>query len=142
EELRALAARGWEVGSHTVRHPHLTSLDATALDRELRESRAACEGEMGSACTAIAYPYGDVDDRVVAAAGAAGYRAGGTLPKRLHAAEPLHFPRVGVYQHDEGWRLRAKTSPAARRLRGSDAWTAADALRRARRGTRRDSGLR
>ncbi|HEV2815132.1 MAG TPA: polysaccharide deacetylase family protein, partial [Solirubrobacteraceae bacterium] len=47
EELRALAARGWEVGSHTVRHPHLTSLDATALDRELRESRAACEGEMG-----------------------------------------------------------------------------------------------
>lgn len=130
DELRALAARGWEVGSHTVRHPRLTSLDAATLDRELRDSRAACERELAAACTAIAYPYGDVDRRVAAAAGAAGYRAGGTLPRRLHAAEPLCFPRVGLYQQDEGWRLRAKTSPAMRRLRASRAWTAADGVRR------------
>ena len=32
-ELRTLADAGWEIGSHTVTHPHLTQLDDATLAR-------------------------------------------------------------------------------------------------------------
>ncbi|HEX8074998.1 MAG TPA: polysaccharide deacetylase family protein [Thermoleophilaceae bacterium] len=133
EELRGLADDGWEVGSHTCSHPHLTQLDDARLDDELRRSRAECEARMGRGCESIAYPYGDVDERVVRAAGRAGYRFGVTLPSRgLHPPRPLYWPRVGVY-HVDGqaeWRWRLKVSPGVRRLRGSPAWSALDGARR------------
>jgi peptidoglycan/xylan/chitin deacetylase (PgdA/CDA1 family) len=116
-ELRAFADEGWEIGSHTRSHPRLTTLDDERLDGELRGSRQRCEKELGRPCTSIAYPYGDYDSRVSAAAERAGYRAGATL--ELNAPEPLKWPRVGVYSIDAGWRYRLKVSPALRRLRSS-----------------------
>jgi hypothetical protein len=95
-ELGELVELGWEVGSHT---------------------RTACAEGLGRPCETIAYPYGDVDDRVVAAAGAAGYRAAGALPHAPHAAEALRWPRVGVYRWDGPTRFRLKASPLARRVR-------------------------
>jgi peptidoglycan/xylan/chitin deacetylase (PgdA/CDA1 family) len=116
-ELRELASTGWEVGSHTSTHPHLTQLDDSELDRELRESRSECEQQMGRACPTIAYPYGDVDDRVVAAARAAGYRHGGALPAKHHRPRPLEWPRIGVYHADGDLRFRLKASPLVGRMR-------------------------
>src|ERR671923_54080 len=40
EELGGLAERGWEIGSHTCSHPHLTQLGDTALDHELQRSKS------------------------------------------------------------------------------------------------------
>ena len=117
EELRGLAQNGWEVGSHTVGHPHLTRLGDEELADELTASRQAVAEAMGHSCTSIAYPYGDVDGRVVAAARAAGYTAGAALPAVWHAPRPLETPRVGVYAADDGARLRVKTSRAVRALR-------------------------
>jgi peptidoglycan/xylan/chitin deacetylase (PgdA/CDA1 family) len=107
-QLRTLADCGWEIGSHTVTHPHLTSLDDEALDVELRDSRAACEEALGHAPVSLAYPYGDVDRRVIDRAAAAGYRACAALPARPHAATPMCWPRVGVYRRDGVGRLAAK----------------------------------
>lgn len=126
EELKGLADAGWEVGSHTRTHPHLTELPDDRLASELEGSRADCERELARPCRAIAYPYGDHDPRVVAAAGAAGYAAGCTLPARLHPAEPLRWPRIGVYHADTGPRFRLKVSPALRRLRSTKAWPRTD----------------
>jgi peptidoglycan/xylan/chitin deacetylase (PgdA/CDA1 family) len=133
DELRRLAGAGWEVGSHTRTHPHLTRLDDERLASELGESLTECSDGMGSPCRSIAYPYGDVDERVAAAAGAAGYRVAAALPKRLGGADPLAWPRVGVYHRDDLCRFRLKVSPALRRLRSSRLW---DAALRARRGSR------
>jgi peptidoglycan/xylan/chitin deacetylase (PgdA/CDA1 family) len=129
EELDSLAARGWEIGSHTCSHPHLTQLDDTALDQELRLSRSACEDRLGRSCDSIAYPYGDHDTRVADAARRAGYRAAGTLPSRMNARDPLRWPRVGVYHGDELRRFKTKVSPLVRGLRASRVWEAADRLR-------------
>ena len=41
-ELRDLAAFGWEVGSHTRTHLHLTKLPDPELQQELRISREEC----------------------------------------------------------------------------------------------------
>lgn len=46
-QLRSLEQVGWEVGSHSLTHPHLTKLGDDALAHELRESRAACVGALG-----------------------------------------------------------------------------------------------
>jgi peptidoglycan/xylan/chitin deacetylase (PgdA/CDA1 family) len=131
DQLRGLADHGWEIGSHTRTHPRLPELGDEALDDELAGSRADCEAGLGVACETLAYPYGAVDERVVEAAGRAGYRYAVSLPARLHARGPLCWPRVGVYNVDgeAGWRWRLKSSPALRRLRASRAWETLDAVR-------------
>jgi peptidoglycan/xylan/chitin deacetylase (PgdA/CDA1 family) len=117
EDLRGLARAGWEIGSHTRSHPHLTQIDDGRLDAELRESRAACEQGMGGTCRSIAYPYGDVDQRVIAASRAAGYSLGASLPKRFGSRDPLDWPRVGVYHVDDLRRFKLKTSRLTRLAR-------------------------
>ena len=128
EQLSELDAHGWEIGSHTRSHPHLTELEDATLEAELRESRAECERRLGRPCTTLAYPYGDYDARVAAAAGRAGYEAAGTLPSRIHPAQPLEWPRVGVYHDDSERRYRLKVSRVVRTVRSSRAWDAVERL--------------
>lgn len=117
EQLRDLQAAGWEIGSHTATHPHLTQLSPDRVRLELQESRRAVEQQIDGPCRSIAYPYGDVDAGVVALAEEAGYEAGAALPAGLHEERPLEWPRVGVYEVDHTLRLLAKSLPVARRLR-------------------------
>jgi len=123
DDLAALAAAGWEIGSHTLSHAHLPELDGTALERELRGSRAAIEDALGRPCRSLAYPFGEVDARVRAAAAAAGFVAGCTTGGSAHA-DPLLCPRVGVDGRDSRLAFRLKTSRAGRALRSSPAGNA------------------
>jgi peptidoglycan/xylan/chitin deacetylase (PgdA/CDA1 family) len=116
-QLAALASSGWEIGAHTVTHPHLTQTDDETLARELSESRLACAEAIGQLCRSVAYPYGDVDARVVAATRAAGYETAAGLPARLHASDPLNWPRIGAYSIDTPGRFAVKVSPWVRALR-------------------------
>jgi peptidoglycan/xylan/chitin deacetylase (PgdA/CDA1 family) len=116
-DLAELAGLGWEVGSHTCSHPRLTRLDDAALARELADSRARCEDMLRLPCPTLAYPYGDVDARVVAATARAGYDRAAALPRRPHSESPLEWPRVGVYGKDGGPRFTLKAMPLVRRLR-------------------------
>ncbi len=119
-ELQTLRGAGWEIGSHTGSHPHLTEIDDRALEDELARSKAACERHLDGPCTSLAYPYGDVNARVVAATARTGYRVAAALPNgRLSAREVLAWPRIGIYRLDDDRRFRLKVSPAIRRLRGS-----------------------
>ncbi|HEY2630947.1 MAG TPA: polysaccharide deacetylase family protein [Solirubrobacteraceae bacterium] len=117
EELEALANHGWEVGSHTCSHPRLTQLDDDSLARELIVSKASCEQHLKRSCQSLAYPYGDVDARVVRASAAAGYVAAAALPSQPGPASALEWPRVGVYFKDSQARFSIKCSPWVRRLR-------------------------
>lgn len=118
-ELSELAACGWEIGSHTCTHPHLTGLDEPALTRELESSRERIEAELGRPCSSLAYPYGSVDARVAEAAGEAGYRFAATIPRVLTTPRPLLWPRAPVYHTDDLRRFNAKVSPSLRWLRAS-----------------------
>jgi peptidoglycan/xylan/chitin deacetylase (PgdA/CDA1 family) len=129
EELAELQQSGWEIGSHTVTHPLLTSLDQDSLERELEASRDAIADRLGD-CRSLAYPYGAADTRVAEAAGRAGYLVACTLTGVETADEPLRRPRLGLGSRDHGVRLRVKTSGSGLRLRRSPA---ARLLRRARR---------
>jgi peptidoglycan/xylan/chitin deacetylase (PgdA/CDA1 family) len=124
EQLGMLAGAGWEIGSHTCSHPRLTTLTDDQLVRELVESRALVAERLGRACGALAYPYGDHDERFVEAARSAGYDVAGTLPGRLAPTRRLAWPRIGIYHGDDERRFRLKISPAVRRLRGTRVWPA------------------
>ena len=128
EELRRLRDAGWEVGSHTVTHPHLTSLDDESLRRELVGSRLACERELGEPCRTLAYPYGDNDGRVQAATRDAGYEAAAILA--LGPAGAFRWPRVGVYSPDRSRRFALKVSGAVRAFRSSPTGKFLERLRR------------
>ena len=116
-QLGSLADAGWEVGSHTSRHPFLTKLEDAELADELHRSRLACENALGRECRTLAYPYGDVDQRVVAAAGRAGYTAAAALGLCDLQPPVLAWPRVGIYRPDRNRRFRLKVSPVVRRVR-------------------------
>lgn len=119
KELRELAADGWEIGSHTRTHPHLTQLEGAELIRELTEAKRECEVGMGATCRTLAYPYGEHDERVTIAAADAGYEAACTLSGKLRDASMLRWPRVGIYQGDLRLRFLLKSLPPSRALRGS-----------------------
>jgi peptidoglycan/xylan/chitin deacetylase (PgdA/CDA1 family) len=129
-ELGQLADGGWEIGSHTQSHAHLTRVDHARLTAELDCSREACEDQLGRPCLSISYPYGDVDDRVVQAARRAGYAAGAAMmPAPVKPYSPLCWPRIGVFRPDGVWRFRLKTSPYDQTLRSSVAWRGASHIR-------------
>jgi peptidoglycan/xylan/chitin deacetylase (PgdA/CDA1 family) len=109
EELRALADSGWEIGSHTCTHSRLTQLDDESLARELYQSRDACETALGRPCRSLAYPYGDLDARVCAAAADAGYTSGAS--EDLGPPTPMAWPRIGIWRKDSMHRFRLKVSP-------------------------------
>jgi peptidoglycan/xylan/chitin deacetylase (PgdA/CDA1 family) len=123
EELALLRDAGWEIGSHTRTHPHLTALDDATLAEELAGSRTELSARLGVRCRSLAYPYGEVDERVTAATRAAGYDAACTATAGTEAPSPLLWPRVAVRRRDAATRFRFKTAYSARRLRGSSsAW--------------------
>jgi peptidoglycan/xylan/chitin deacetylase (PgdA/CDA1 family) len=96
--IRALHGAGVEIGSHGATHRALTGLSDEELLRETRGSREDLERLVGAPVVSFCYPYGDFDDRVVAAVGSAGYRAatvirGGISPD---LSDPLRLRRVAV----------------------------------------------
>ena len=116
EMLRALAERGVEIGSHTVSHRHLPALDQEDLLAELLDSRERLEERLDRPCRFLAYPYGDHDARVRAAARAANYAAAFTLEPPRGGHDPLALPRVGVYRRDSILRFSAKVSRTRQRV--------------------------
>jgi peptidoglycan/xylan/chitin deacetylase (PgdA/CDA1 family) len=90
------AQRGVVIGSHAVSHPHLTRLSADELRRELNESKEEIEDRLGRPCEDLAYPYGEHDERVRAAARAAGY--GRAYALRGSRSDPYAAPRVDLYR--------------------------------------------
>ena len=113
DEVGTLAEGGWEIGSHTCSHPMLTKLDEPALSRELGESRLELEDRLGRPCRSIAYPFADVDARVVSATRAAGYEFAATVFGSFHEVhDPLRQPRVVLYRWDTFPRFRLKAIPA------------------------------
>jgi peptidoglycan/xylan/chitin deacetylase (PgdA/CDA1 family) len=110
DALRAISERGFEVGSHTASHAHLTRLSDRELMDELRSSRERIETELSRPCRFLAYPYGENDERVRKVAEAAGYEAGYSLRATGEPHDLYGVPRVGVYRGDGMLRFMLKTS--------------------------------
>ncbi len=79
DQIRAVAAAGMDIGSHTRTHRVLQTLDEAALDDELGGSKADLERELGRPTLAVAYPVGRTIaevPKIRQAIDRAGYRIG------------------------------------------------------------------
>lgn len=108
-DLERLMSLGASLEAHTVSHAALTDLGEAALEDELAASQAELARRFGVRPTHVAYPYGDVDDRVVRHARRY-YACGHTTEfARIGTGDDmLRVPRLDMYYfrtHDglEGW---------------------------------------
>ena len=102
EEVIELAAAGVTIGSHTRHHRLLTELSPAELDDELAGSLDELRAHVPGSSPLLAYPNGDHDEAVCAAARAAGYEAAFTTEKGRNGAgtDPFRLRRVSVHGAD------------------------------------------
>ncbi len=97
-QVERMLAAGWELASHTVTHPDLTTVGRARLRREIEGSRALLRREFHAPVRFFCYPAGRYDARVEAAVRAAGY-AGATTEvagAASSASDPYALPRIRV----------------------------------------------
>jgi peptidoglycan/xylan/chitin deacetylase (PgdA/CDA1 family) len=99
DQLRDLADRGFEIGSHSMSHRDLTRLDTASLKRELEVSKKTLEDGTGHRVSSISYPFGRFSRRVVGEALEAGYTTGFTSYPRSND-DPMATGRMSVYSID------------------------------------------
>ena len=102
EELRELAAAGAAIGSHARTHGRLADSPPEQLDEELAGSLHELRTQVPSAMPVLAYPHGNHDEGVRAAAIRAGYRAAFTTETGRNGAgtDPYCLRRVSVKDWD------------------------------------------
>jgi peptidoglycan/xylan/chitin deacetylase (PgdA/CDA1 family) len=76
DQIKTMAAAGWEVGSHSLTHTaSFPSLDSAALRAEVVDSRQRLNDLLGLPILTFAYPFGDNDSSAVDYVHFAGYIA-------------------------------------------------------------------
>ena len=84
DQLKEMAAAGWEIGSHTETHQNVTVMTDDQLHFEIVQSRKDLEQELGVPILTFSYPFGGANSAVtdfvhfagyIAAVGATGYTA-------------------------------------------------------------------
>ncbi|MCO8276577.1 polysaccharide deacetylase family protein [Actinoplanes sp. TRM 88003] len=114
DDCRAMAAAGFDFGSHTVTHQRLADQDDDEAMRELVDSRNRLEAELGLDVRDFAAPYGhpavDYGERDVAIARAAGYRSfASTLRPAMQPGDhPMAINRQGLHPAWPLWAVRTR----------------------------------
>jgi peptidoglycan/xylan/chitin deacetylase (PgdA/CDA1 family) len=106
EDLKALAAEGFDVQAHSKTHGDLRratgetdAQHAQRMQLELAEPLKLFQRYLGRPITRLAYPYGRADDDVVAKAKEIGYMAAFTVRRQGSPAfvQPLRVNRSQIY---------------------------------------------
>ena len=100
--VRRMIDAGWEVDSHTMTHPDLTSVDAARLRYEVATSRSWIKSHFHVPVNFFCYPSGRYDAAAVAAVRRAGFLAATTTDPGLTSPKSPRFelPRVRVNATD------------------------------------------
>jgi peptidoglycan/xylan/chitin deacetylase (PgdA/CDA1 family) len=101
-DLQEFAAAGGVVGSHARSHTPLPELTPPALAAELEESLRELRAHVPAAEAVLAYPHGEENEAVRAAARAAGYRLAFTTRAGRNGAgtDPFALRRIGPKDWD------------------------------------------
>ena len=75
DQIRQMKAEGAEIGGHTVTHLHMTRFDTDRNRREIEESNASFESELGEVPSLFAYPFGEASSEIEAMIRKSGHRA-------------------------------------------------------------------
>lgn len=120
EQLKALKADGFEVGSHTVTHADLTKKTAGETDkdylarvkRELLDSKEILDEKLNQNTQYIAFPYGEFNPVVLKLCEETGYQVGFSVKSGANPffSEHLSLKRNQILKKDmESFSLKLKT---------------------------------
>ncbi|RMX04184.1 polysaccharide deacetylase family protein [Corticibacter populi] len=122
-QLRDIAARGVEIGSHSLHHIRLAEQSPEVQRHELAASRQLLEQELGRPVLHACYPYGSHDLHTLQAAQAAGYATAVTCQRAAATPDfdPLALPRKAISYGDNAlgflWKLYMKDAPKGEAIR-------------------------
>jgi len=112
-QVREMVLAGWEIASHTVTHPDLTTVSGDQLEQELVRSRRILQRKFNTPVTNFCYPAGRYDDRVIAAVKKAGYRSATSTESGLARRSDLwSLDRIRIQLGDDAARLESKLASA------------------------------
>jgi len=96
--IKRLDLEGYQIGSHSLSHPHLAELAPEDCYDELKKSRQILEDKLGHEVVHLAYPYGSFNETVRDLAAEAGYRTACTTEEWFCREEDdvLLLPRVNI----------------------------------------------
>lgn len=115
DQLKQMADDGFEIGAHTLTHAHLMDLDDDQLKEEVAASKSRIEEMIGVEVSSFSYPYGEYDERVLAACKQAGYKRAVTTKLQIVSGQsPFEIPRVNVRWNSLGPLLIRKIARARR----------------------------
>jgi peptidoglycan/xylan/chitin deacetylase (PgdA/CDA1 family) len=101
KEVAQLKSDGFVIGSHSVTHPLLATIeDPEALKTELAASAETIVKQLGHFPKTISYPIGSYDDKVIKCSREVGYQYGLAVDQRFYDrdADPvMAIPRVELY---------------------------------------------
>jgi len=110
--LREVAAKGHEIGSHSLTHANLVWLDDNELIKELRDSKAILEDVTGIPVTSLSFPFGSWNKRVWDTAKSAGYKYAAAY-RGHRRVSPEILPVLGVYRFDSVNNIIDRISPSS-----------------------------
>lgn len=112
EQKKAFVEQGWEIGAHTLTHPHLTQLSDEEALHEICESRDRIEDALQTRVVSFAYPFGSYDERVRELVRQAGFEFGIATDAGGLTIEDDRFAvfRVNMFPEESIFSLFKKTS--------------------------------
>ena len=118
--VRAIAAAGHEVGSHTLHHVSLRGADPAVVAEEVGGSRRVLEDVLQAEVPGFAYPWGHVDAAAADAVRGAGHDHACVTADYL-PGDRFTIPRFYVAPPDGAPQLLAKLARHSWRMRGAGA---------------------
>jgi len=115
-DVRELHREGVNLGSHTVTHPDLRSMEPDQIDYELGYSKEVIEDKLGAAVESFSYPFPfpEEDRDFTRFLGDAlenqGFKNGvsNVIGRAHHQSDPYFLPRLGMNSWDRPRVLEAK----------------------------------
>ena len=114
--VRAVAAAGHEVGSHTMTHARLPGAAPGTLAAEVGDSKRVLEEVLQTEVPGFCYPYGAFDDAAAEAVRRAGYDHGCVIGD-YEPGDRFTLPRCYISPRDTAAHLVARITRHAVRLR-------------------------
>lgn len=117
EQVIEMKKAGFDFGSHTLTHPHLTKISLKEARKEIIESKKILEDKIGEKVVSFCYPYGEYNSQIIEIVKEAGYLGAVVTPPSGRCENSIYtIRRAGIYSADTILSFRIKTSGTLRIL--------------------------
>ncbi len=112
EQKMSFVKSGWEIGAHTLTHPHLTQISINLAKEEIDRSKKQIEETLNVSVITFAYPYGDYNDETKKLAGNSGFEFAVATDTGGMLIDDDRFAifRVNMFPNESIFSLYKKTS--------------------------------